>query len=70
MTRSVPPAHPEGYQTSERDEVLIDTLIAMVRRAQSEMPSRTLRDAFETDLKALLKEHGRDIAPVKRSSQG
>jgi len=52
------PSKEETRVESERRTELIETLIAMVRRAGAEMPGRVLRATFEADLEALLKEHG------------
>jgi hypothetical protein len=56
----VEPAEPTPRKPPPKDEtLLIETLVAMARRASGEMQSRQLRQAFEDDLRALLKEHGR-----------
>ncbi len=42
-----------------RAQLLIDTLIALVERAEREIPNHTLRAALRSDLRDLLAEHGR-----------
>ena len=38
---------------------MIDTLVALVERAEREIPNLTLRAALHSDLRDLLAEHGR-----------
>lgn len=42
-----------------RAQLLIDTLVALVERAEREIPNLTLRAALRSDLRDLLAEHGR-----------
>jgi hypothetical protein len=58
---------PESTATAPANRgALLDTLIAMVRRAGAEMPGRVLRGTFEADLAALLKEHGVEQPAAER----
>lgn len=42
-----------------RSQLLIDTLVSLVLRAEQEISDRNLRGALHSDLRDLLAEHGR-----------